>query len=154
MSRPPPRAKRRPRKSTSRATLAQLQDRIAELEQTLDAIRGGEVDALVVSIDGQERLFTLHGAETPYRVLVEQMSEGALTVDGQGTILYANLRFAEMVRVPLERVAGSSLASFVAPDDVETLRHLLSKGRPGARELALKSGGGVLSVYSIRQSAS
>ncbi len=147
MSRPPPRAKRRPRKSTSGPTLAQLQDRVSELEQTLDAIRAGEVDALVVAIDGQERLFTLHGAETPYRVLVEQMSEGALTLDGQGTILYANLRFAEMVRVPLERVTGSSLASFVAPDDVETLRHLLSKGRPGARELALKSGGGVLSVY-------
>ena len=114
MSRPSPRAKRRPRTSTSRTTLAQLQDRVAELEQTLDAIRAGEVDALVVTIDGQERLFTLRGAETPYRVLVEQMSEGALTVDGQGTILYANLRFAEMVRVPLERVTGSSLASFVA----------------------------------------
>jgi PAS domain S-box-containing protein len=133
--------------STSGPRLAQLQDRVSELEQTLDAIRAGEVDALVVAIDGEERLFTLRGAETPYRVLVEQMSEGALTLDGQGTILYANLRFAEMIQVPLERVTGSSLASFVAQDDVETLRHLLSKGRPGARELSLKSGAGVLSAY-------
>ena len=87
------------------------------------------------------------GAETPYRVLVEQMSEGALTVDEHGTILYANRRFAAMVRAPLERVTGSALASFVAADDVETLRHLLSAGRPGARELTLTSGGGALSAY-------
>ena len=62
------------------AQLGVVADRLAETEETLRAIRSGEIDALVVSTTGGDRLFTLAGADHPYRVMVESMQEGAATV--------------------------------------------------------------------------
>ena len=75
--------------STSvRLELEELRQRLQEAEETLDAIRSGEVDALVVSGPSGEKVFTLEGAEHPYRVLVESMNEGAisLSLDGRSSI--------------------------------------------------------------------
>ena len=49
----------------------------------------------------------------PYRMLVEEMSEGALTIATDGLILYANRGFAKMLDVPLSKVTGSSLLDWV-----------------------------------------
>jgi len=51
-----------------------------EAEETLRAIRSGEVDGLIVSTAEGDRVFTLMGAEHPYRVMVETMNEGAVTL--------------------------------------------------------------------------
>ena len=67
---------------------------LQEAEETLDAIRSGEVDALVVAGPEGERVFTLRGAEHPYRVMVESMNEGAISLALDGTILYCNGAFA------------------------------------------------------------
>jgi len=56
--------------------LDELRRRLREAEETLNAIRDGEVDALVASGPSGEKVFTLEGAEHPYRVLVESMNEG------------------------------------------------------------------------------
>ena len=40
-----------------------LRGRLLELEETLRAIRSGEVDALVVETAGEDQVFTLHGAD-------------------------------------------------------------------------------------------
>ncbi|HVR64639.1 MAG TPA: PAS domain-containing protein, partial [Polyangia bacterium] len=63
-------------------------------EQTLDAIRAGTVDALVIAGPEGEQIFTLKGADHRYRQLVETMNEGAVTVSADGVIAYCNLRFA------------------------------------------------------------
>ncbi len=63
-----------------RLELEELRQRLQEAEETLDAIRNGEVDALVVSGPSGEKVFTLEGAEHPYRVLVESMNEGAISL--------------------------------------------------------------------------
>jgi PAS domain S-box-containing protein len=86
---------------------------VAELEANLNAIRMGEVDALVVRGKKGDQVFTLQGAEHPYRTLVEAMNEGAATLDAQGRVLYANTRFAEIFQVPLEKLIGSALQSLV-----------------------------------------
>ncbi len=44
---------------------------------------------------GGEKIFTLEGADYPYRLLIQEMSEGAVTVERDGTILYCNQRFAQ-----------------------------------------------------------
>jgi len=106
----------------------ELRARLEEAEETLRAIRNGEVDALVVSGEHGEQVFTLRGADHPYRVLIESMSEGALTLTAEGLILYANRRVAELVKAPLERVIGSSLEAWVAPEDQGLLRSLLQRG--------------------------
>jgi len=94
-----------------------LRIRLEEAEETLRAIGSGEVDAFVVSGPEGEQVFTLKGAEQPYRVLVETMNEGAATLAADGTILYCNNRLAGMLQIPMERIIGSQLGSYVAPVD-------------------------------------
>ena len=92
-----------------------LRFRLEEAEETLHAIGSGEVDAFVVSGPDGEQVFTLKGAEQPYRVLVETMNEGAATLSADGTILYCNNRLATMLQIPMESLGGAQLASYVAP---------------------------------------
>src|SRR5215471_9138789 len=83
--------------------MAEMQNRLAEAEDTLNAIRSGAVDALVVRTPRGEKLFTLKGADQTYRALVEAMSEGAITLKN-GIISYCNNCFAEMTRKPMEKI--------------------------------------------------
>lgn len=104
---------------------ADLTARMMEAEETLRAIQSGEVDAIVVSTTKGEQVFTLKGADHTFKVLIENMSEGALTMTKEGVILYANKWFAWMVRRPLEKVFGSLISEFMASGDREGLQKLL-----------------------------
>src|SRR5580704_8465637 len=120
--------KRPARKSKSKTQEARnqvLHARVQELEDTLTAIREGSVDALVISAPTGDQVFTLQGAEHPYRVLVETINEGAATLDAQGTVLYANARFAEFLNVPLEKFIGAPIQSHVPPAAYKKLRGLV-----------------------------
>jgi PAS domain S-box-containing protein len=96
-----------------RVEISKLRSRLEELEETLRAIRTGEIDALIVSGAEGDQVFTLQGAEHPYRVLVESMNEGAATLNANGDLLYANRCFAEMLAIPLDQLIGSSLRELV-----------------------------------------
>ncbi|PTX95161.1 hybrid sensor histidine kinase/response regulator [Spartobacteria bacterium LR76] len=87
----------------------QLQASLHEAQETLNAIRNGEVDAVVVTGSQGNKIYSLSGAEHPYRIYVEQMQEGAVTVTPEGLILYCNQRFAEMLGEPLDQVISSQL---------------------------------------------
>ena len=137
--------------------IAGLQARLAEAEETLRAIRSGEVDVVVVSKKKRLQLFTLEGAEHAYRVLIESMNEGALTLTADKTILYANQRFARMVKCPLEQVAGSSFRRFLSVADRTLLRPLMKKSaRTGSKmQVMLLAGDGssVPAQISVREMA-
>lgn len=105
----------------------ELRFRIEEAEETLSAIRSGAVDALVVSLSEGDQVFTLKGAEQPYRVLVETMNEGAVTLSLNGTIVYCNRCLVTMLGVPFEKLIGSSLKEYVATQDTHILEFLLKK---------------------------
>jgi PAS domain S-box-containing protein len=127
-----------------------MQARLEELEETLRAIRSGEVDALVVSGPEGDRVFTLEGADHPFRVMVETINEGAATLTAEGVFLYANSRLAEMVKLPLEKLIGSSLVDIVQPMHFPTLDELLEWAMkvPQKEECNLQvTGGRVLPVY-------
>jgi PAS domain S-box-containing protein len=94
-----------------------LRSRMNEMEEALDSIRNGEVDAIVVSGKQGEQVYSVSSAETPYRTFIEEMSEGAVTLTKEGTILYCNQRFAEIVKHPYKKVIGSSIKRFITPDD-------------------------------------
>ena len=91
--------------------------RLEEAEETLRAIRSGEVDALVVSGEHGDQVFTLKDSTLPYQVLIEEMNEGALTLSPNGLILYCNARFAEMLGVPMETILGKSFIHLVVPGE-------------------------------------
>ncbi|HVE82425.1 MAG TPA: PAS domain-containing protein, partial [Myxococcales bacterium] len=95
--------------------LEELRLRLEEAEQTLHAIRSGEVDSLVVDGPGGLRVYALEGASNSYRVMIEAISEGAATLTEEGLILYSNGRFARMLERPLQKVMGGSVHDLV-PD--------------------------------------
>ncbi|MEW6440544.1 MAG: PAS domain S-box protein [bacterium] len=103
----------------------ELQLRLAEAEETLRAIREGEVDAVIVSGTKGEQVFSLVGTDSIYRLIVETMKEAAFTVTLDGTILFCNTRFGEFVKRPLEQVVGHRLQEFVAGDNRGSASSLL-----------------------------
>jgi PAS domain S-box-containing protein len=120
--------------------LEDLRDRLREAEETLAAIRNGEVDSLIVSGPYGDQVFSLKGAEQPYRVFVEQMLEGAVTLTDDGTILYCNRRFAEMMRARLEKVIGAQVQAFVRAGDQDELATILKD--PAGRKARFVLAGG------------
>jgi PAS domain S-box-containing protein len=136
--------------ASASAELASLRARLEEAEQTLEAIRSGNVDALVVSGPDGERIFTLQGADHRYRRIVEGMTEGAAIVNAEGTVLYANSFFARMVGTPLERVLGSKLRAHVPPSSARTFDRLIAEARSGtatAEAEVLAGEKGILPVH-------
>lgn len=123
----------------------ELKSRLKEAEDVMFAIHQGEVDALVISGPKGERVFTIEGADHAYRVLVETMKEGAVTLTSDGSILYCNSRFAEMVKTPLEKVIGATIYDFV-PDEYQGAFKIILK-KAGKGEMALSVDGGKLPVY-------
>jgi len=123
--------------------LQELTPRMMEAEETLRAILGGEVDGLVVKTAQGDRVFTLSGADHPYRIMVETMNEGAVTLAADGTILFCNQRFADIIKVPLEKVMGSSIHSYFSSANLQLFKVLLEQGLKGNSkgELALQAGG-------------
>ena len=119
-----PKRKKQPGRGSQE--VSDLQGRVAELEETLRAIRMGEVDAVLVSGPQGDQVFTLQGAEHPYRLMVETIDEGAATLADDGTVLYANRSFAEIFDVPLEKFIGAPLNDFVFGEDRELLAHLIA----------------------------
>ena len=134
------------------AEVEDLRTRLAEAEELLRAIRSGEVDAMVVSGPQGEQVFTLQGADHAYRVLIEGMAEGAVTLAPDGTILYCNHRFAGMLSSSLEKVIGASIFSFFATADKETLKMMLMQD-VSKRELSLRTEEGTLLPVFISISA-
>ena len=137
--------------------LAALRARLAAAEETLRAIHRGEVDAVVVAGKQGPQVYTLQGAERAYRVLIESMNEGALTLTADAVILYANQCFARMIQLPLQQVISGSFHRFLSPADQVAVRSLLKRAaRSGCKmqTLLLTGDGSPLPVHiSIRRLA-
>jgi two-component system sensor kinase len=135
-----------------------LQESLNETREVLSAIQRGEIDALVVTTLKGEQVYTLKGAEQPYRLMVENMTEGAVTLDSGGSILYCNQNFANMIERPLEKVIGSSIFQYIASPDLPNFHALLSLGKEnvGKAELYFRNSRGslipaLLSIRNLRE---
>ena len=95
--------------------LERLRFQLQEANETIHAIRTGQIDALVVETKGGPQLYTLKSADHTYRVFIEKMKEGAVTLDKKGLILYCNSQFASMINMPLTKVIGLPIMDFI-PD--------------------------------------
>jgi PAS domain S-box-containing protein len=109
-----------------RARLSELQARLKEPEEIIRAIRFGEVDAFVVTEPPGERIYSLRAADGLYRVLVEEMMEGAVALDSEGIILYCNWHFATLMKAKRESIVGTSIYPFV-PDECRPAFSLLEQ---------------------------
>ena len=135
----------------ARAPGRELRDRLHAAEETLRAIRAGEVDALVIARASGEQVITLAGAELAYHVLFDQMNEGAVTLARDGVISYCNRRFADIVRTPGARVIGAPLRRFVPLTEQAAFEALRQEGsRENARgDLTFRAGDGSLVPVAV-----
>ncbi len=133
----------RDRTADLQSSHAALHARLAEAEETLGAIRRGEIDAILASTNDGEKVFTLRSAEYPYRAVVEQMQEGAVNLAADGTILYCNRSFARLLREPPQTIVGQSIRQYIPGSDQERFSALWKRSRDGRRhgEVLLKARG-------------
>jgi PAS domain S-box-containing protein len=126
----------RPKKGPGKnGEIEDLKRRLAEAEETLRAIQQGEVDALVVNTGKEEQVFTLQGADLAYRIVMEQMNEGVMTLSIDGIILYCNRQFADLTHIRLEKVISSNIFNYIEPQAQDTLRRIMEQN--GHSEMAL-----------------
>ncbi len=131
----------------------ELKSRLNEAEEALSAIRNGEVDAIIVSGTGGDKVFSLTSAETPYRLLLEEMDEGALNIGADGTILYCNKRFARLISLPAEKIIGINCREFVAAGDIARFDELIKSGLKGySNDIISFSKNGSLSIIHLKLS--
>lgn len=133
-----------------REELESVRQRLQEAEEILRAIRDGEVDALAIQGNGAPAIRTLSGAEHPYRVLVETMSEGAVTLDAEGRVLYSNPAFDRLLGLRQSEIQGTDLRCFIRAGERPYFEALLARGlkdKDGSRgELELIAADGAVPV--------
>lgn len=95
--------------------LEDLRQQVAELQQALQAIRSGAVDAVVAGAEpGGPLLYSASTADRPYRLIVEEMGEGAVMVSPCGNILYANQQLAKLLQCERESLIGRPFVELVS----------------------------------------
>ena len=107
----------------------ELRARLEAAEETLHAIQNLKVDAIVAHTDKGDQVFTLAGAERPYRVFVETMNQGAAILSPSGMLMYANDCLTRMLELPLERLIGSSMREFIEQEEEKDFESLFRRGK-------------------------
>jgi PAS domain S-box-containing protein len=131
--------------------IEELRRRLHEAEETLHAIRTGTVDALAIQgADGTE-MYTLKTADHTYRVLIEEMNEGAVILSRDGQILYCNTAFGKMVSIDCDAAIGMPFLKYVAPaKQADFKKELESAASSGSRtELMLLKKSGRLTSAEV-----
>lgn len=116
-----------------------------ECLQTLNAIRSGDVDAIVVQNGKEDKVYSLKDAQSPYRILVEKMNEGAVTISTKGLIFYCNKQLSNILEIPIEELIGNNIDKFIKKSDhshfMFFLKNLENKEGKIEVELVRKSNG-------------
>lgn len=140
----------------SKDEVTDLKNRLEETEETLHAIRQYLVDAFVVTRENGEQVVTLSDASFPYRMMVESMNEGAVTLIPDGTIFYYNPKFREMVKLDGEKLIGAQFRDLILPQEQEAFDMIFKQAGPnGLRgDFCLRAAEGdcvpvQLSVYKL-----
>lgn len=108
--------------------IEELHLQIEEANDTINAIRSGQVDALIVNDETGLQVFTLKSADQTYRLFIEKMKEGAVTINQSGIIIYSNSQFSKMVGFPLSKVIGSNFLDYIPHHSQKDCLSIISKG--------------------------
>jgi two-component system phosphate regulon sensor histidine kinase PhoR len=106
----------------------ELRVQLEEANDTIEAIRNGQVDAIIVKGNDGHQLYTLKTADQTYRVFIEKMNQGAVTLNRDGIILYSNSRFATMMNLSLEKVIGLNFETFIPEISLVKFNELIHNG--------------------------
>ncbi|MET7028503.1 sensor histidine kinase [Sediminicola luteus] len=129
--------------------IRELEERLEESDQLIDAIKAGEVDAFAINNTENSEIYTLQSGDYAYRILIEEFEEGALNVTEGGLIVYTNPYFCKLLNKPYEQVIGSKITDFIHEDSLESFRELFQKSfEVGCKgELNLIGENGPIPIY-------
>lgn len=115
--------------AVSALSRAELEARLEEAEETLRAIRDGEIDAVVVRAADEEQVFTLEGGGQSYRTFMETMDVGAAAFDQDGQLLYANQALCALLDCAHGSLTASALIALLDPANQAAFRRLLAQAQ-------------------------
>ena len=129
--------------------IEELESRLEDSEQLVNAIQMGEVDAFAVNIDNRSEVYTLQSGDYAYRVLIEEFGEGAINVTEEGMIVYTNPYFCELLNSTYDQVIGTSLLNFVDADSQGKFKELFKNSfyKKSKGEINLNVNNSIIPVY-------
>lgn len=131
--------------------LEKLRLRLAEAEETLNAIQNGQVDAVVVNGSKGTQVFTLEGSDYAYRILIEDMNEGVALLTMDLSIYYCNSKLASMFDIPLENMIGKPITDFISLNQLKECKIPIESGSDSSckEEISIESADGTLVTFQI-----
>ena len=134
--------------------LEQLRAQVADLQSALKAIASGDIDTPVIGEDGKSQIYGPSKADQPYRMIIEEMGEGAATVSADGLVLFANHRLEQFVKLELGSLLGKSIFNLVKTRQRPLLDQLLTinTGETSSSKLDLLCGDGSTTAALVSSS--
>jgi signal transduction histidine kinase len=116
-----------------------LKSRLFEVNGIIDAIKEGSVDALVVQNGGEPQIYSIESADYTYRILIEKLGEGALSITNEGLVLYCNEYFSRLINIEAEKITGTYFSDcFRLPEQCDELIDAALKSGASKGEVELK----------------
>jgi len=131
--------------------LKKLRLKLAEAEETLNAIQNGQVDAVVVNGSKGTQVFTLEGSDYAYRILIEDMNEGVALLTMDLSIYYCNSKLASMLEIPLENMIGKPITDFISLNQLKKCKIPIESDSDNSckEEISIESADGTLMTFQI-----
>jgi PAS domain S-box-containing protein len=117
---------------------------LEEYKSSLQAISNGEVDALVVYNGSSERVYVLDDANFTYRRMIEEMNQGAVTFNSNGSVLYCNKAFIRLIGSTPGEVISKPITNFFSDENPGFFKQLSKSdsSSPHIKSLKLVNTGG------------
>jgi PAS domain S-box-containing protein len=117
--------------------------------QLIDAIKAGEVDAFAVNGNNQPEIYTLQSGDYAYRLLIEEIGEGAVNTTEDGLIVYTNSSFIDLLGLPYEEIIGKFINEFIHQESKNKFEQLFKESLSGRSngEITLHAGNKIIPVY-------
>jgi|GEM_PF-2240922 len=140
--------------SRLRREINQLKAKVCELTEIIDAMTTGSADALVVKHPSGSQIYTIEAANDAYRIMIEEMNEGALSLCKDGIILYCNRRFTEILHISPGQLIGKKLIDLLDPATAPIFTSILedrgNEGGQGEVVLLALDGRKIPALLSLR----
>jgi PAS domain S-box-containing protein len=138
--------------------ISELRQRLNEAEDTLRAIRGGEVDALVIESHEGPQIYTLQGLDAELNrfrgEILEQISEAVIVLDETQNVIYLNGTTERQYGVCASTVIGCHVSKifqrhWIQPNDkAEKIKILQETGHWRGENIHVRNNGSTIHVES------
>lgn len=125
----------------------ELTTQLQGAKEVVEAIKKGNIDAVVFVKDKSASLLVADTANQAYRMFIENMLEGVVTLNDDGVVLYSNLSFAKMVDTPLQKVIGANFRNFIPAAYLKEFENFFVKVGDSNTNAELS----ILNKYNIRR---